>query len=161
MEAIQAIETHYFEQAYRSGISMTQRFLVARGAPGDQAEEIAQAAWAKGWQCREQLRDPEMVLPWINTIARNMFAGEFRTERRRGELEEFRHPYHMNLDSIAARQVLDRCRDKDRDLLVEHYLAGRSAEEIAREQGLASASVRVRLLRIRSALRRALDLMEE
>jgi RNA polymerase sigma factor (sigma-70 family) len=66
----------------------------------------------------------------------------------------------MDLDSITARQVLDRCRDKDRDLLVEHYLAGRSAEEIAREQGLASASVRVRLLRIRSALRRALALMD-
>jgi DNA-directed RNA polymerase specialized sigma24 family protein len=47
-----------YAQAFETGYSATRRFLLARGAPLEEAEEIAQAAWARGWEYRDQLRDP-------------------------------------------------------------------------------------------------------
>jgi DNA-directed RNA polymerase specialized sigma24 family protein len=117
----------------------------------EDAEEIAQAAWARGWEYREQLRDPNMVSFWVNSIARNLFRARFR-----GPLKvpiDGLHPsYTMDLASLQLQQLLERCPRKDRNLL-EQTLAGYSAEEIARGAGITSTGIRVRLLRIRQSLR--------
>ena len=62
-----------YAEAFQNGFGATRRFLISRGAPLDDAEEIAQAAWARGWEYREQLRDPGLVGFWVNSIARNLF----------------------------------------------------------------------------------------
>ncbi len=71
------LRTDYAE-AFETGYGATRRFLLARGAPLEEAEEIAQAAWARGWEFREQLRDPGLVSYWVNSIARNLFRARFR-----------------------------------------------------------------------------------
>src|SRR6476659_11013230 len=68
-----------YAEAFQTGFGATRRFLLSRGAALDEAEEIAQAAWARGWEYREQLRDPSMVSFWVNSIARNLFRARFRT----------------------------------------------------------------------------------
>src|SRR5215472_16055694 len=68
-----------YANAFQSGYGATRRFLISRGAPTDEAEEIAQAAWARGWEYREQLRDPGLVGYWVNSIARNLFRARFRS----------------------------------------------------------------------------------
>jgi len=133
------------------GYVATRRFLLARGAPLEDAEEIAQAAWARGWEYREQLRDPRMVGFWVNSIARNLFRARFR-----GPLKvpiDGLHPsYTMDLEALEIDRLLDLCPRKDRSLL-EQSLAGYSAEEIAQGAGITSTGIRVRLLRIRQSLR--------
>jgi DNA-directed RNA polymerase specialized sigma24 family protein len=63
------------------------------------------------------------------------------------------HPsYTMDLASLEIERLLDKCPRKDRNLL-EQTLAGYSAEEIARGAGITSTGIRVRLLRIRQALK--------
>jgi DNA-directed RNA polymerase specialized sigma24 family protein len=57
---------------------MTVRFLESRGSARDSAEEIAQAAWVRGWERIEQLRDVAMVFTWVNTIALNIFRSDCR-----------------------------------------------------------------------------------
>jgi RNA polymerase sigma factor (sigma-70 family) len=143
-----------YAQAFETGFPATRRFLLSRGAAVEEAEEIAQAAWARGWEFRDQLRDPGLVGFWVNSIARNLFRARFRAKVM-APMDGVEAPYSMNLDEIELHRLLDRCSGRDRHLL-EQSLEGYSAEEIARVEGITSTGIRVRLLRIRQSLRQQL-----
>jgi DNA-directed RNA polymerase specialized sigma24 family protein len=152
---VNMLRTDYAE-AFETGYSATRRFLLARGAPLEEAEEIAQAAWARGWEFREQLRDPGLVSYWVNSIARNLFRARFRAPLQT-EIEDGNAVYTLDLDAIEVGRLLDRCPLRDRQLL-EQSLEGYSAEEIATTEGITPTGIRVRLLRIRQTLRDQLHL---
>lgn len=142
-----------FAEAFRTGYVLTLRFVISRGASAELAEEIAQAAWVKGWECRSQLQRPEMIGAWINSIAKNMFRNQVRTDQRFQGLTD-------NVDStttphaaIDVTTMLNGCPEKDSHILTGYYLEGYSTEEIAHQEGMCPSTVRVRLLRIRRALR--------
>jgi RNA polymerase sigma factor (sigma-70 family) len=149
------LRTDYAE-AFETGYSGTRRFLLARGAPLEEAEEIAQAAWARGWEFRDQLRDPGLVGYWVNSIARNLFRARFRAPHQT-EIEDSNAVYTLDIDAIEVGRLLDRCPQRDRQLL-EQSLEGYSAEEIADSEGITPTGIRVRLLRIRQMLRDQLNL---
>lgn len=149
------MEREDFGEAFLKCYGATRRFLLANGAPVDEAEEIAQAAWARGWEYREQLRDPSMVGFWVNSIARNLFRARFRGAMP-VSMEGLQPSYSMDMDAFELRRLLDRCPRRDRHLL-QRNLEGYSAEEIAREAGITSTGIRVRLLRVRNALREQLS----
>jgi len=150
------MEPSDYALAFETGYGATRRFLLSRGAPVDDAEEIAQAAWARGWEYREQLRDPSLVAYWVNSIARNLYRARFRALPTHA-LEDVDASYHIDLEALELRLMLDRCSSRDRALL-ERSLEGYSAEEIARTCGITSTGIRVRLLRIRQSLRAQLAL---
>ena len=143
-----------FADAFERGYGLTRRFLLSRGAAVDEAEEIAQAAWARGWECREQLRDPMLVGFWVNSIARNLFRARFRAPSV-GAIEDVDAAYSMNIEGLELTMMLDRCSQRDRELLMK-TLEGYSAEELAKGTGITSTGIRVRLLRIRQGLREQL-----
>ena len=146
-----------YADAFQNGYSATRRFLLSRGAALEDAEEIAQAAWARGWEYRDQLRDPSMVSFWVNSSARNLFRARFRTPPV-VSLEGVDPSYSMGLeDQIEVRRILDLCPKRDRALL-EKSLEGYSAEEMARDEGISSTGIRVRMLRIRQGIRAQLAL---
>jgi DNA-directed RNA polymerase specialized sigma24 family protein len=141
-----------YADAFQNGYSATRRFLLSRGAALEEAEEIAQAAWARGWEYRDQLRDPSMVSFWVNSIARNLFRARFRTPTVL-PMEGVDPSYTMSMeDQIEVRRILDLCPKRDRALL-EKSLQGYSAEEMARDEGISSTGIRVRMLRIRQGIR--------
>jgi len=143
-----------YAKAFETGFPATRRFLLSRGAAVEEAEEIAQAAWARGWEFRDQLRDPGLVGFWVNSIARNLFRARFRAKVM-APMDGVEAPYQMNLEEIELHRLLERCSGRDRQLL-EQSLEGYSAEEIARVEGITSTGIRVRLLRIRQSLRQQL-----
>ncbi|HLH43799.1 MAG TPA: sigma factor-like helix-turn-helix DNA-binding protein [Bryobacteraceae bacterium] len=145
-----------YAEAFESGFPATKRFLLSRGAGLEEAEEIAQAAWVRGWEYRDQLRDPELVGFWVNSIARNLFRAKFRVKPML-PIEGVDAPYTMNLQDIDLRRMLDYCSPRDRKLLLRS-LEGYSAEEIAKNEGITSTGIRVRMLRIRQSLRDRLAL---
>jgi DNA-directed RNA polymerase specialized sigma24 family protein len=55
------------------------------------AEEVAQAAWAKGWERLSQLRNESFVVIWVNTIALNVYRSGLRRKRLSSAAQEFRH----------------------------------------------------------------------
>src|SRR5258708_18374421 len=145
------MQRHAYAYAFQNGFGATRRFLISRGAPLDEAEEIAQAAWARGWEYREQLRDPGLVSFWVNSIARNLFRARFRAAIA-VPLEMAKEPsYAFDTDTIDLHRMLDHCSQRDR-VLFERTLEGYSAEEIARTAGISSTGIRVRLLRARQTL---------
>jgi DNA-directed RNA polymerase specialized sigma24 family protein len=146
-----------YSDAFQNGYSATRRFLLSRGAALDEAEEIAQAAWARGWEYRDQLRDPSMVSFWVNSIARNLFRARFRTPPVL-PLDGVDPSYTMSLEEqMEVRRILDLCPKRDRALL-EKSLEGYSAEEMAHDEGISSTGIRVRMLRIRQGIRAQLAL---
>jgi RNA polymerase sigma factor (sigma-70 family) len=145
-----------YGRAYGEGFIRTVRLLIMRGLCCDGAQELAQAAWVRGWERVAQLRDPKMVVTWINAIALNMF----RTSLRRGpflqELPEVLIPPTVNFAAIDVQRILTFCRKKDRLVLQRHYLEGHEVREIAQAHGWSETAVRIRLLRARRAAAKTL-----
>src|SRR6202051_5291969 len=91
-----------YGSAYKRGYNLTVRFLVSRGLTYDAAQETAQAAWVKGWERLSQLRDSNMVLTWMNSIALNIHRSCMRRERFLQTLPELATPPRVNLPAIVV-----------------------------------------------------------
>jgi len=141
-----------YSLAYSSGYPLTVRFLVSRGLSGESAEEAAQAAWAKGWEHRQNLRNPKRVSSWVNTIALNLFRNWFRRRESPEELPEIPTAPRIDPRAIDLHRTLERCDARDRALLEGHYLEGYTSEELGQKTGCTAVAVRVRLLRVRRRL---------
>ena len=48
--SVDVLTEKQYEAAYSKGYPRTIRFLLSTGVRSDLAEEIAQAAWARGWE---------------------------------------------------------------------------------------------------------------
>jgi DNA-directed RNA polymerase specialized sigma24 family protein len=140
-----------YGDAYQSGFQCTVRLLVSRRVPRDHANELAQAAWARGWEQLSQLRDESTVTAWVNTIALNSY-------RRLVERQNITLPTRIcdttviDLAAIDLGRILDLCRPSDR-LLLEQHLYGATTKEIAGRQRISETAVRVKLLRARRTAR--------
>src|SRR3982074_1070554 len=121
-----------YGSAYKKGYNLTVRFLVSRGLTYDAAQETAQAAWTRGWERLGQLRDSNMVLTWMNSIALNIHRSYIRREPLTQQPPELAAPPKVNLAAIDVKRILDCCKANDRLVLERHYLEGYKVQEIAR-----------------------------
>jgi RNA polymerase sigma-70 factor, ECF subfamily len=157
---------HGYGQAYEAGFERTVRFLVSRGAQRDSAQEIAQAAWVRGWECLRQLREDSTVIAWVNTIALNVYRRILQRETLMEPLRNVpgRIPVNsglaelnaVDLNTIDLKRALNSCRPSERNLLVQH-MRGFSTKEIARHEGVSETAIRIRLHRARRAARLRLE----
>lgn len=145
-----------YGQAYQTGFDRTVRFLISRGAVGDGAAEAAQAAWARGWERLDQLRDERVLLTWINTIALNVFRSLCRKEKLSVPLRETHSEFRFDATPIDLDLVLRNCRPRERALL-ELQVQGVTAEEIAWRNGTSKTAIRIRLMRARRAVYERLE----
>ena len=157
LPAIPLLQEAHFELAYKKSFLGTLRFIRSMGANSDTAEEVAQAAWARGWQCRRQLLKPELVVAWINAIARNLYLAMIALERRFADLEEIPAPCTL-LRNMEAGSLMKGCTGLESRMLTMYYVEGYTAREIASKENLCATTVRVRLMRIRRNLRERLSL---
>lgn len=141
-----------YGQAYQRGFNLTVRLLLSRGAARDRAREVAQAAWARGWERLPQLRNDNLVGTWVNTIALNVYRSVLRSEPCYQALPELSTRGGVNLAAIDVARILRICRPCDR-ILLEQQMRGVTAQEIARKQGVTETAIRIRLLRARRAAR--------
>jgi RNA polymerase sigma-70 factor (ECF subfamily) len=146
--------------AYLTGHIRTNRFLISRGMSWDSAEETSQAAWVRGWEKIDQLRDSKMVLTWVNTIALNLYRNGLR-EPLASELPETAAiPGLMpglNPAYIDLQRVMKVCKKNDRMILWRHYFEGYKVREIANAHGCSETAVRIRLFRARRAIAKRLS----
>lgn len=143
--------------AYERGRERTIRFLLARGAASALVPDITQSAWLTGWEKLAQLRDPRLIVPWVNSIALNHYRRAIRIECLHQEIQESDHgTTTLNLAAIDVDRILRSCRPAERRLL-EAQLKGVTPREMARKEGLKSSTVRIRLLRARRSARMVLE----
>ena len=142
-----------FEESY----SRTAGLLISKGIPEEEARDIAQAAWAKGWERLNQLRDPRKTLVWVNSIAMNRYRSRYRQQMRHQELIDLPVEPRINLAAIDIQRMLRRCRSCDQEILSKRYLEDEPIGEIAGELGCSQTAVRLRLMRARRSLREKCD----
>lgn len=139
-----------YADAYKRGFNLAVRFWISRGVPYDDAVESVQAAWAKGWERRDQLRQTSSVLPWIISIAGNMRKTLLRQQQREVTTPELSATNPgASATAIDARRVLERSKPLHRAVLEAHYMQGLTATEIAEAEGVSEGAIRLRLLRAR------------
>jgi len=146
-----------YAEAYENGCAMTTRFLVSRGVNIETAEEAAQAAWAKGWEHRDKLRNPDRVLTWVNTIALNLFRNWLRRRETTETTPEIAVPPQTSPQAIDVWRALAQCTPAEREMIEKHYLAGYTSAELGRQMGCTSVAVRVRVLRVRRRIRETMQ----
>ncbi len=135
--------------AYRTGFQRTIRFLRSRGASADIAEEVAQAAWVRGWERLHQLRTPEALEVWVASIAKHMFSAHAIGSQRSEEIEETTAACEPTETGILWNEIVSSCKPEEKKLLSLHYVSGYSSGEIANKLGCSALAVRLRLMRVR------------
>jgi len=142
-----------FGFAYQSGFDLTYRLLRSRGVAPEPAREVTQAAWVRGWERLQQLRNEEFLLTWVNTIALNLHRNWARRDGTWQVLDST--PASMpslNLAAIDVDRILRNCCASDRSLM-EQEMRGVPTREIARRRGVTEGAVRISLLRAHRAAR--------
>lgn len=152
-----AMEQELYAADYENGLHSTIRLLLSKGLLIEEAEELAQAAWVRGWEAKHQLKQSERVIPWVNSIAMNAMYNQKRRYKRLDQLDDSRAdmapPVPISAKIDAAR-LLDRCSPLDRSLILHRYAGGYVMEEIAKIHGISAVATRVRIHRAKAALRR-------
>ncbi len=148
------ITKELFAQAYENGHNKTVSFLLSRGYNPQLAEEAAQAAWARGWERKEQLRDFRKAIPWVNSIALNIGRTRTRQVARLQTLPEtLKDHWREPIASIDVGDKLLECSAGERNLLEKRYIWGWGADELAQEHHCSSLAIRLRLHRARERMR--------
>ena len=115
------------------------------------AEDAAQEAALRAWRQQSRCASPERPAPWIATIARHEALRVLARPAPEPLDEDGPGPLHLDSSEIALRADLRRALAlrpiAERDLLFARFWQDRSLEEIARSEGVNSATVRVRLHR--------------
>ena len=125
-----------------------------------EAEDAVQEAFARASVRWARLRDYDHPDAWVRRVALNLAASSSRRARRR--LVAYRRvgvpppAPPPGEDTVVLAQALGRLRRRHREVLVLHYLAELSVEEMARVLSIPIGTVKGRLFRARAALEREL-----
>ncbi|HET6999200.1 MAG TPA: sigma-70 family RNA polymerase sigma factor [Solirubrobacterales bacterium] len=144
-------------EAHRVCLRMAYRYA----SNPSEAEDIAQDALLRAWRRRSTLREAERRNQWLATIVRNeAFRQHARVrpdpistiETQEGAEDAQVVATVERADLHAALKALN---EKDRQLLELRYTEDLTQSAIARRLGIPEGTVKVRLHRARSKLRRA------
>lgn len=141
-------------------------FLTPRLGSREAAEDVLQAAFVKGLQKQDTLRDDESAVAWFFRLLRNAVADHHRrraTEAR--ALERVGAEADLAFEDAPVREEVCRClhglvpllRPEYADMVRRVDLEGAPLQEVARDLGITPNNAGVRLHRARAALRKQLQ----
>jgi len=146
-----------FGIAYERNFHRTVGSLIARGLRFEEAEELAQIAWTKGWQRLDQLRDARCVGAWVSRIAVHAASDLIAKRMRARETplqEEALVGYEMNLtDQLDVRRAIRKCAHRYQVIVEQLYFEGYSERELAQRSGQSVTSIRGQAYRARRVVR--------
>jgi RNA polymerase sigma factor (sigma-70 family) len=123
----------------------------------EDAEDIAQDAFIRGFDRLSQLRGKGRFGPWIRRIARNLCIDHLRSESRRRAMESAQEPDQLaGEDHEDLKEAIMTLPEDLRIPLLVYYFDGRSTESLAQMLEISKAGVLTRLSRARRELRRML-----
>ncbi|MBK1831914.1 sigma-70 family RNA polymerase sigma factor [Verrucomicrobiaceae bacterium R5-34] len=131
--------------------------------------DVAQEVNLLLWQKRDQYEAGTNFRAWAFTIARYAVLGHLR-KKRRGNVEFFSPELLEQLADewqedeceyeeqlTALESCLDQLPDEDLDLVHARYNSHGGVERFAQRMGLSAGSLRLRLFRLRAALKRCVE----
>jgi RNA polymerase sigma-70 factor (ECF subfamily) len=133
---------------------------------GDQeiAADAVQAAWSAAWRKLGSLHDPDRLKPWLISVAANEARQQCRRRRRTTVVEidvaaegPSGHDPADRAGEIDLERALRHLTADERALIALRYEAGLDSSEIGALTGRPASTVRWRLARLLSRLRKELS----
>lgn len=148
-----------FSMAYKEGYQLTVVFLCSKGVPKKEAFDFAQDGWFRGWRKISLLKEPKMLLTWINRISMNLYLKHLtrRTDAIYYAFEDLDHEAMSVEDNgkdierkIDLTRILRKCSKYHRYLIIMQ-LYGWMPKEMAEKANIDSTALRIRTWRARKA----------
>jgi RNA polymerase sigma-70 factor (ECF subfamily) len=158
-----------FEQLYEDHARVVYRHAVRVTGDRTTAEDVVSLTFLEAWRVREKLHaDGDSLRPWLLGIATNVLRNTARAARRhraamarlpvREPLPDFADELVSRMTDAeqlaAARAALSHLRPAEQEVFTLCVWAGLSPGEVAQALGVAPGTVRSRLSRARTKLRR-------
>lgn len=144
--------------------------IASWGVPWGDAVELAQDSFSEAWLLRESCRgdwnDPAVFGKWLRGIARNRYRNWSRSRRR--QLRIFSHAAEAfevagapaapepPAELEALRTAIERLPEKQRQVVLMHYLEETSVKRVAELLSVSAKTVEGRLFQARRTLHRML-----
>ncbi len=131
------------------------------------AEDLAQEAFVRAFRSLGKFEPGRRFGPWLMAIAANRIRDHHKSRQRRGEVEfemdDVSASDSSPVDQAAARELLTRLEagigdlpEETREILRLRFKLGYDYEEVAETLGLPLGTIKSRISRARSALRKVL-----
>ena len=140
-----------------------EAFCYAQLAQRQDAQEALQATCVKLWEKSGEWGPETEFLPWAFSVARFTVLSHLRDRMRDRlvfdedvvlamavEIDTAAGQFEDRLEALGA--CLQRLKPEQRDLLQEHYIAGRSIRELSVATSRSESAVKMILLRLREQL---------
>lgn len=146
---------HAFSKVYEKYAPMVYGYLKKRLSK-DEVEDAYQNVWRQLHEKRD-FYTGQPFAPWFFVLIKNLLIDQYRQEARKiaylrmlesknGEINE---PVLVDLEALLATLPKD-----SKDMIQKYYLEGYSYEDLEKESGLSQVSLRKRLSRAVSQLRK-------
>ncbi|MDI2126724.1 SigE family RNA polymerase sigma factor [Yinghuangia seranimata] len=145
-----------FEEFYaQAAARLTGQLFVMLG-DHQEAQDVVQEAFVRGWGRRGQLDREGAPEAWIRTVAWRLAVSRWRRRRRSEEAWRRRgappHAAGPGPETVALVAALRGLPAQQRRTVALHYVCDLTVEQIAAETGLAASTVKTHLVRGRAAL---------
>jgi len=152
-----------FDEFYSSSAARLVRHGYALTGDLAEAQDIAQEAFARAWQRWSMVRDCDSPEAWVRRVATNLAASRWRRIRvaraAAGHAAEQYAP-EVSTDTVALVSGLRTLPERQRTVLVLHYMCDLTVDQIAAELSCPPGSVKSWLSRGRTALAAAVRIVE-
>lgn len=152
--------TEHFEDELLEAIPFLRAFARTLCRDAEQAEDLAQEALMKAWQCREQFQPGTNLRAWLATILRNRFYSLGRRRKWQADYDQeimertlvAPDDPEANVELEDVRRALAMLPDFQREALILVGAGGMSYEEVAQIAGCPLGTVKSRVRRARDEL---------
>jgi RNA polymerase sigma-70 factor, ECF subfamily len=146
-----------FDEFYAGTAARIVRHAYALTGDLDDARDIAQETFARAWQRWSSVSTCDSPEAWVRRVATNLAVSRWRHIRTARLLAgrdavAAAHAPEISTDTVALVAGLRTLPQRQRTVLVLHYLADLPVQQIAAELGCPVGSVKVWLSRGRTAL---------
>ncbi|MBA4083435.1 SigE family RNA polymerase sigma factor [Janibacter sp. LM] len=160
MEGGRASAEDEFDEFYRATAPRVVHLVYAATGDLELARDSTQEAFARAWQRWDQVRTADEPGAWVRTVARRIAISTWRKDSNRTRAMERRgedaRPAAPTVDRVAVVAALRTLGPDVRETLALYYLADLSVDEISRQTGIPSGTIKARLHRGRAQLATAL-----
>jgi RNA polymerase sigma factor (sigma-70 family) len=164
--AVPDIHRHRFERCFRDHYAQMLAFSMRRVSGREIAEDVVADTFAVAWRRRDRIPDP--ALPWLYAIAGHVIANQYRSTRRRHDLD-MRLAHEAGAvargpdpaESLGRRDAFSAAfallGEPEREVLRLIAWDGLDTRDAARVLGCSPGAFRVRLHRARRKLAKQLE----
>jgi RNA polymerase sigma-70 factor, ECF subfamily len=150
----------FYEASFRRVVGQVYAMVGggSRGVSLSEAEDAVQEAFARAWQNWRRISAYDDTEAWVRGVAFRILVSAWRktvnrfTAHRRQAAETAQELPGLSPDRMAVATALRLLAPELRQVIVLHHLLDRTVEEISHETGVATGTVKARLVRGRKAL---------